>query len=310
MRFVALLVLLSIASLSHADDSSPESFRAFCLNLLNITPVQNLTADSGEAAITLPNASNYTFSRQYYDALEGLRQANKSLRTMASAGFPSLRSRDLYLVAEQWLNGQAALELAGERGDYKFVNEKAGEIASIEKGAFSTSDELNALSYRINRTGTDVNTSEALELQAQARREFADGRFEEAQLLVDSAYEKITQAEAEATRSRALLESTRRTLEVFLEENWQKIALMIAALAILFFLFQKRIRRFMVNAKIRALTAERGVLESMVKALQTDYFDSGKVNELSYHIKTKKFGDLIRNINRQLPLLKEELKKL
>ena len=31
---------------------------------------------------------------------------------------------------------------------------------------------------------------------------------------------------------------------------------------------------------------------------------------MTYHVKTKKFGDLIRNINRQLPLMKEELKRI
>ena len=88
------------------------------------------------------------------------------------------------------------------------------------------------------------------------------------------------------------------------------ITVLLAALAIFFFLFQKQIRRFLINARIKALSAERGVLESMIKSLQKEYFESGKVNELSYHIKTKKFGDLIRNINRQLPMLKEELRKL
>ena len=301
-----ILALLMLTSALAADDTT--ALRAFCLNLLNITE-QNYSQNASIVQ-QLPNASNYTFSKQYYDAVKLLSEANESVKRMQQAGFPSLQGRDSYLLAEQWLMGQQALELSGERGDYKFIREKADEVAAIERSAFSVSDELAALSVRLGKIAPDVNATEARQLQEQAKREFADGRFEEARRLINSAYDKITQAESEATRSKALLESTRRTLQVFLEENWQKILLIISAVAIISFVFQKQIRRFLINAKMRALTAERGVLESMIKQLQKEYFESGKVNELSYHIKTKKFGDLIRNINRQLPMLKEDLKKL
>jgi hypothetical protein len=302
-----ILALLILTPALAADDNTV--LRAYCLNLLNITE-QNYTAENLSAARQLPNASNFTFSDQYYDAAALLTDANKSVERMRAAGFPYMQSRDLYLLGEQWLIGQAALELSGEKADYRFIGEKSDEVAAIEKSAFSVSDELAALDVRFSKIAPDVNTSEASQLQEQAEKEFSDGRFEEAARLINSAYDKIAQAEAEATRSRALLESTRRTLQVFLEENWQNILALLVALGIFFFLFQKQIRRFLINAKIAALTAERGVLENMIKSLQKEYFESGKVNELTYHIKTKKFGDLIRNINRQLPLLREELKKL
>ncbi len=61
---------------------------------------------------------------------------------------------------------------------------------------------------------------------------------------------------------------------------------------------------------MRSRAGERMVLETMLQGLQKDYFQHGKINDLSYHIKTKKYSDLIRAINRQLPLLREELKKL
>jgi len=304
---VWLLALLMLTSALAAEETT--ALRAFCLVLLNITE-QNATLLNISTSPQLPNASNYTFSKQYYDAVKLLSGANESVKRMQQAGFPSLQSRDSYLLSEQWLVGQAALELSGEKGDYKFIREKADEIASIEESAFSVSDEFSALEARLSKVPPDVNITEPLQLQEQAKKEFSDGRFEESRRLINTAYDKIAQAESEATRSKALLESTRRTLQVFLEENWQKILVLLAALAIFFFLFQKQIRRFLINARIKALSAERGVLESMIKSLQKEYFESGKVNELSYHIKTKKFGDLIRNINRQLPMLKEELRKL
>jgi len=68
-----------------------------------------------------------------------------------------------------------------------------------------------------------------------------------------------------------------------------------AALLIIFFLFQKQIRKFLLNARLKSLMRERGVIESMLKSLQKDYFEKKSVTELTYRVKTKKYGDIIRN---------------
>ena len=43
---------------------------------------------------------------------------------------------------------------------------------------------------------------------------------------------------------------------------------------------------------------------------QRDYFQYGKIPEGEYNIKTKRFAELVRDIDRQVPLLKEEIIKL
>ena len=43
--------------------------------------------------------------------------------------------------------------------------------------------------------------------------------------------------------------------------------------------------------------------------IQKDYFQEGKIPEGEYNIKTKKYAELIRDIDRQIPLLQEELAK-
>jgi len=270
----------------------------------------SVAANNSSSSIGIANNFNYTYSSQYYSALAGLREANLSVQNMMRSGLPYAQSQDLYQVALQYFSGQAALEAVGQKADYSFVLGNTAQIKSIEQQATEVSDDLKALDTRLAGVAQDVNITAAKADANSAHKEFNDGRFEEAKPLINSAYDKATQAEAEATRSKALLESTRRTLEVFLQDNWQTIVAIVVAAAVIFFIFQKQIRRFSINTKISALTAERGVLEGMIKDLQKDYFDTGKINELSFHIKTKKYGDLIRNINRQLPLLKEELKKL
>lgn len=300
----ALLLLLSAVPV-FAEETS---MKTFCTNLLSLDkPLDN---ETNVTYVEENQTFNFTYSKQHDEALVQLGQANVSIARMKDAGFPYIRSQDIYLTAMQWFEGQSALELADGTPDYRFVIEKVAEIKTIERESFSVNDDLRALAMRIQNATIEVNRSEVLNMQAQARQEFLDSRFEEARRIVNNAYDKISELEAETTRSKTLAESARRNIETFLQENWQKIVAVFAVIIVIFLVFQKQIRRFLIEVKIHTLTMEKAVLDSMLKNLQKDYFESGKVNELSYHIKTKKFGDIVRNINRQIPLLKEELKKI
>lgn len=305
IQFRTFIAVLLLASALCASDSG-ETLRAYCQVLLN-APSENAT---GQPGIVVVNITNFTYSQQYYASLEDLKSANASVQKLRASGLPYLQSYDNYLVAQQWFEGQSALELGGGKGDYKFVTGKVLDIKALERDTFAASDELSALAGRLSNVEPDVNVSDALLLQSEAKQEFQDGRFQESKRLIDQAYDKIALAENEAARSKTLLESTRRNITVFLQENWQKILIALFAIAAVLFIFQRQIRHFMINTRIKGLIAEKAVLERMLQNLQKEYFEHGKVNELSYHIKTKKFGDLIRNINRQLPLLREELKRI
>ncbi len=303
--FAALLFSPAFA----AGDTGPDSMRAFCLSLLN-TSGQNATPQVQAPVVQAPNATNFSHGAQYFETFDGLAGANASIAKMRAAGLPTLRAADTYSAAMQWFEGQAALESSGGVADYGFALDKIREVKAIEQSSFATSDELRALSERINGTAQDVNLTKALDMQKSAQAEFSDGRFEEANTLIDSAYQEISNAETDAARSKTLVESARKNVETFLRDNWQIIVSVIAVLAVLAFIFQKQIRRFLVESRINSLVAERAVLESMLRGLQKDYFERREISEMTYHVKTKKFGDLVRNINRQLPLLKEELKRI
>ncbi len=310
MRAFAVLITLFLVSAAFAaGDTGPDSMRSFCLILLNLSgqaSAQNQTALQQQPAAT----ANFSHGAQYSEALAGLADANASIERMRGAGLPTLRATDTYSLALQWFEGQSLLESSGGAADFGFTLEKVREIKQIEISSFATDDDLRALSARLNATAPDVNVTKALELRNSALAEFSDGRFEEAQTFIDSAYQEISTAETDAARSKTLVESARKNVETFLRDNWQIILAVIAAVAVLAFVFQKRIRRFSVASRINSLMAERTVLESMMRGLQKDYFDRGKISEMTYHIRTKKFADLVRNINRQLPLLKEELKRI
>jgi hypothetical protein len=223
---------------------------------------------------------------------------------------PYLSARDAYLLGLQWFEGQAALEQTGGQPNYEYVSDQTAQVATIVANTFEVSDELTALSERLSSEDPNVDSLQTRQLQTQAQQDFNEGRYQDALTLVNQAQDALTQAESNYAESNTLLESAQKNLEVFLYENYQAIIICLVALVVVIAITQKHIRRMLIHTKIRTLKAERVVLENMIKELQRDYFEKAKVNELSYHIKTKKYNELILNTDRQIPLLIEELKKL
>ena len=83
----------------------------------------------------------------------------------------------------------------------------------------------------------------------------------------------------------------------------------IAVLFIVYLVTKSRIEKFLIKRKIKKLGIEERVLKELIAKTQKDYFEKGTVSEGNYNIKMKKFSELIRDIHREVPLLKEELEK-
>ncbi|MFA6907663.1 MAG: hypothetical protein WC263_02445 [Candidatus Micrarchaeia archaeon] len=307
LAFLFALSLLAGAAFA-AEDGNP-GLRAYCERLLGANTTSNATPAQGEAPIHVVIV-NIAYGAKHNETLSQLNAANASISKMAQDGLPSQNAADLYGLARQWFDGQEAIELSGGRPKYDFTLQKIAEISDLVQGTYRVNDDLEALSGRMAAADAGADLASTKSLYAEAAREFKDGRVERAKTLINQAYDEVTSAESQAVHSRTIGESARRTIENFLADNWKTIAYAALALLVIFFLFQKQIRKAMVNARMRALLRERGVIESMLKSLQRDYFEKKNVTDLTYRVKTKKYGDIIRNINRQLPLLKEELKRI
>lgn len=85
------------------------------------------------------------------------------------------------------------------------------------------------------------------------------------------------------------------------------MAILAGVLFLGLLLFQTQIRKRIIKAKIKKLELKEKTLRGLVMQTQKDYFHSGKMSEGMYSIRTNKFAELIRDIERQIPLLKEEL---
>ena len=308
-RMYVLLALALIAGAVLAADDDNPGLRAYCGRLLGVNDTAN-ASDMANATPVQIVIVNITFSAKHNETLAQLNSVNASIAKMRKDSLPSQSATDSYVLARQWFDGQEAIELSGGRPNYAFSQQKIAEITDLEQSTYQVNDDLKALAIRIAGadSGADLNATKSL--VADAAQEFKDGRIDRAKTLITQAYDEVTTAESQAVHSRTLGESARRTVENFLIDNWKTMAYIAAAAIAIFFLFQKQIRRMLLATRLKSLMRERGVIESMLKMLQKDYFEKKSVTELTYRVKTKKYGDIIRNINRQLPLLKEELKKI
>ena len=68
-------------------------------------------------------------------------------------------------------------------------------------------------------------------------------------------------------------------------------------------------KKYFLRKKIDYLENRKVALKEYLKKTQFDYFQKGKISEADYNLRSKKFAEMIRDIDRDLPLLQEKLIK-
>ncbi|MFQ5647715.1 MAG: hypothetical protein ACE5FW_00600 [Candidatus Aenigmatarchaeota archaeon] len=232
--------------------------------------------------------------------------AEQDMQELQKAGLPVIRYNDTLFLAKQMYEAQLILEEAGAVPDYSLVQEHINELAGIKQKAFRALDELKALELTINQT-VGIDLAPVLEIYAQSRDAFDAERYEECLELAEKTYEKISEMEALETKIRAFYEATSRGISEFLAVWWKEILVTLTALVLAVVLTYNRLMMFLIRKRIEGLEQRKESIRKLVAKTQQGYFESRKISEATYHTRIKKFGEIIRDINRQIPLLKEEL---
>jgi hypothetical protein len=246
-------------------------------------------------------------AQTYNETLVALDQANLDMSEMQEAGFTTIMINDTLTEANQLFEAQRALELQGGRADYSFILTKTREIAQLKQQAFETWDELEALRIRIESLDYD---SEAVVVYSKARTEFNNERYDLALDAIEEAHMKISEEEASRTRVTAIALAGTKTVAGFFTNNWKEICITLAMLFLLWLFFHKKIQIGLIDRKISNLRLEKEVLQEMIKKSQYEYFHLLKMPEDVYNIRIEKFGELIRDIDRKIPLLVTEREKI
>jgi len=237
-----------------------------------------------------------------------LNEINISIEDLENQGFSTQRLSDLYIMAKQQYAAQVALEKAGGSPDYSLVKDKINEINSLKEKALLLSDELNALDLRLEES--EVNITEARNIYKEAVKEFEDERYEKAEQLIEKTYAKLSELESREARLSAFYESVSKNIENFFRQNLRKIILIIITLIAVLIILHNRINIYRLNRKLKILELRRSVLQELIAKTQKDYFEKGIIGEDTYNVRVKRFGELIRDLNRQIPLLKEKIAKI
>lgn len=256
----------------------------------------------------LQNVQTENLSESALNAKQQLLEAYTLIADMQSRGFNTTRATDTFAIAVNLYTAQVALEEkeGPSAADYAGITKKAEEIRAIRKSALAINDELKVLEGAIGRVQEGVDTSEAKSLYSTAVQDFKSERYELAKENIEKSYGKISEAESTFTQSAIIVQATKSLWEKLLSA-WMWVVAISAAIIVIGVFGSKQIRTVITRGRVTHLELERQILEGLIKKTQETYFEKGTLSENTYHIRMKKYADLIRDINRQIPLLYEEL---
>lgn len=244
------------------------------------------------------------------DAYDAIAKAKENMAIMEKEGFGVVKVNDLIIEASSLYEAQVALEEKMGSADFSNIVKKANEAETIKTEAYEINDELDALESQLNEASKEQDMKEAINIFNRAKKEFADERYDKAKEAINDCYDKIIELQATFTKVKAVYEASTASIVGFFSTNYVTLTIIAAFLIVGYFLFGKKIRRYFINKSIRKLELEKETLNELVRKSQDEYFTKKSLAESTYRIRITKFAELIRDINRRLPLLKVKLEKL
>ncbi len=144
-----------------------------------------------------------------------------------------------------------------------------------------------------------------VEILEAAKSSFHEGRFSETEDLI-----KLFRASVEEERAeRTVLAGIQRGAKNFFEKYWVFIMISFIMIVWIGVFSYKKIKRSLLRNKISKMEVEAGVLKDLMKKVQIERFEKGKVSALVYNIRMKKYNERFGEIKQELPVLKKRLKK-
>ncbi|MBI2629806.1 hypothetical protein HYW76_01770 [Candidatus Pacearchaeota archaeon] len=240
-----------------------------------------------------------------------LNESAQIIEEMRAEGFNVIRVNDSFIQAQNSFSVQMSLKEKNKSHDFSLVLPYCKEIEDIKDIAISSLDELTALKKFYNDSVVEgMNTTSVDKLIINIEEEIKNERYEQVKALVDQAYQELINIQSSYTTLNLFYESTTRSLKIFLYKNWIIILSILVILAIFLFIYKRNITRWMIKRKINKLELRKKTLKGLIVQAQEGYFEKGTLSEANYNIRINKFAELVRDIDRQIPLLMEELSRV
>jgi len=236
--------------------------------------------------------------------------AENCMGEMQGRGLRVTRVNESFQQALQLYSAQIALEIQKGSGDFKLVNQSASEVCNTKDVALKALDEFLVFNRSYFNAEKQFNLSSMNKEYNNILKSLDEERFEDTLTLVNKGYNDLSDLEASQTSLKLFYDTTTRSIKDFFLENWRMLLTWIVIIVILLIVFWKSIRREMLKIKLDNLYLRRKSINELIKKMQYDYFKTKKMSEMEYNVKLKTFEEMIRDVERQIPQLKEELMKV
>ena len=254
-------------------------------------------------------ALNTPLSNESIRAKELLSQAQKDISEMVSKNISILRVNETYQEASQLYSAQMALEEKGSRAEYKLVIEYASKIGSVKKTALEANDELKVFMKNYANAEKQANLSAMNNDYNAIILSFNEERFEDTLTLIKKGYDRISEIQSSQTAVNAVYLATTRTVKDFFIQNRLKIVIIGSIVLFLMLVFWTTLIKLRMRIKLNNLIIQKKAINGLIKEMQESYFKRKKISETEYRIKLKNYEEYIRDIERQVMVLKEEMFK-
>ncbi len=240
-----------------------------------------------------------------------LQESRETLSELHESGFSVQRVNDSLKEAISLFDAQVLLKVKRGGGDFSLIPPYCDRIVKNKEDAYKAKDGVEALILFYEETiSDDMNSSSVDDIIFEIEYEIETERYEKVEDLLDKAYNEIVDVRSRHTALNLFYKSTTRGFKDFLVDYWKLFLLVIVVLFILFILYHNTIKKWNIKRTIQGLEIKKRVLKMLIQRVQKDYFEGGDVSERDYNIKTKKFAEMIRDIDRQIPLLREKFIKI
>jgi len=220
---------------------------------------------------------------------------------MNQSNFSIERINDSLYELEKLFEAQNILKKQKRNPDFSLIFPYCEDIVNVRDFALEATDEFKGLIKFYNVFIEDgMNTTSIDEIFSEIRGEIKSERYEKVSPLIKKGYDEIANVRAENTALKLFYNTTTRGVKDFFVDNWIAFMIGVGVLLVLFLVYRTAI----IKKKIEKLEMKREIFNKLIGKTQKDYFEGGKMSENDYMIKTKKFSEMIRDIDRQIPLLK------
>ena len=221
--------------------------------------------------------------------------------------FSVQRINDTIREAERDFEVQQGLKELGRQTDYSSILETCEEIFSLKDFAFQLRDEIQVLEEFYESSSEGIDTTEIDEVFSRLHREMRNERYEFVPELIEESYSQIIIAQSRLATLNVFYDATTRGLKRFFQERWMEFLIGTIILIVLFFVLKKPVERFILEKQLAGIEIRRQSLKGMISKNQDLYFNKGKMSEEAFNVKNKKLAELIRDIDRQISLLNEQI---